>query len=74
MYLYAKLKGDYEISPKEEEDIYRSFYFKNGKKNELRDTDFVFLNFYDKNGKYLHQLYYMPNTSTFKREYHGEHY
>ena len=71
-YLKVALKKNEEITQDRLIEIYKMFSFNNNT-GKRRNTKFVYLNYYDSQGKFQYQISYNPQTDSYNRDT-TEHY
>lgn len=63
-YLKAKLRKEVPVSEDDLRDIYKMFFF-DETNSRLRNTTFVYLNFYDSKGKFQYQVAFDSKKNAF---------
>lgn len=63
-YLKATLRSGIPVSEQDLIEIYKAFFF-DETNARLRNTTFVYLNFYDSRGKFEYQLAFDPKKNAF---------
>jgi len=66
-HLLAQQRTTEPVPEAEIENIYRAFFSKNPAEMIRRETSFVYLNVYDREGRFLYQLAYSPSRHGFVR-------
>jgi hypothetical protein len=60
-HLLVRQRATEPVPETEIENIYKAFFFKYPTEMVRRETSFVYLNVYDKDGRFLYQLAYSPS-------------
>ena len=64
-YLNARLKKGAQMRANDDEEIYKTFFFADHEKRELRKSEFVYPNLYDDKYNFRHQLGYSTSLNKF---------
>ncbi len=72
LYLNVKLRKETLVSEKDLREVYRIFFFEDTS-NCLRNTTFIYLNFYDYYGNFQYQIAFDAKKNTFIKS-RTEHY
>ncbi len=68
LYLQVSLKKERERNENDLIEVYKLFFFESDENNRRRDTNFVYLNYYDFKGKFQYQLSYDMQTKKYVKE------
>lgn len=71
LYVTARIRPGASVTQADMEQVYRDFFFLPD--GSRRDTDYVYLNVYDADGRFQYQLAYVPRTGRMVRNA-SEHY